>query len=82
MSEPGTFVGGFDNPNAKNAERYWEERWRDEKAENERLRGAIEDIVKAYPVASGLANDEPGYGSIGAALKLLPSVKAETGNDK
>lgn len=46
--EPGTFVGGFDNPNAANAERYWEGRWRDEKAVNERLSGAVVNIAQQH----------------------------------
>jgi len=39
--------------------------------EIERLREALQAIVDAYPVASGVAFDEPGYGAIGAARRLL-----------
>lgn len=45
MSDPGTFVGGFDNNAAPGAKRYWEGRWRDEKAENDRLRAALEEAA-------------------------------------
>ncbi|WP_068436155.1 hypothetical protein [Magnetospirillum sp. XM-1] len=44
MSEPGTFVGGFDNNAAPGAERYWEGRWREEKAENGRLRDLLSEV--------------------------------------
>ncbi len=45
MSEPGTFVGGFDDQTTENTNRYWEGRYKDEKAENERLRAALEKIA-------------------------------------
>jgi hypothetical protein len=41
------------------AERYWEGRWRDEKAENERLRAALEtiaDIAEGSETLNSLPN--------------------------
>lgn len=40
-------------------------------AEIERLRAALQAVVDAYPVASGIAYGEDGYGAIGAARRLL-----------
>jgi hypothetical protein len=34
------------------ANRYWEGRWRDEKADNERLAAALEEISREYPSPS------------------------------
>jgi hypothetical protein len=64
------------NAGPQGAERYWEARWRDEKAENERLRGAAQVPIEPTPemISAGMGEipeDGAEYEHVEAAYRAM-----------